>query len=228
MGLGRLAKAATAAVFPGAMLVRGRQGVGGLPAAITFDDGPHPQNTPLILAALASADARATFFLQGQEAQRHPELVRAIHRAGHQVANHAFLHRDARSIPAKEFVDEVVRTQRLLCDIVQCDLARDFRPPYGGITPATFIALARGGYRFVLWSKDSRDSFVKDASLLASGVSALQISSGDIVLFHEDYPHTAAALPSILAGLGRRSLRLGTTSELGYRNERVKAEEVKA
>lgn len=215
MGLGRLAKAATAAVFPGAMLVGGRRGLPGLPAALTFDDGPHPANTPLILAALESAGARATFFLQGQEAQRHPALVRNIHEAGHQVANHAFLHRDARRIPARAFIDEVMRTQALLCDIVQCDLARDFRPPYGTITPATFVGLARRGFRFVLWSKDSRDSYVKDAALLVSSVSELEINHGDIVLFHEDYAQTAAALPAILAALARRSLCLGTTSQFG-------------
>lgn len=214
MGLGSIAKSLTGTLFPGALLVGG-QSHSGAPAAVTFDDGPHSVNTPLILATLAAAHVRATFFLQGQEAQRHRGLVRDIHDAGHQVANHAYLHLDARRIPAGKYVDEVLRTQDLLAEIVQCDLPRDFRPPYGSITPTTFLALARRGYRFVLWSKDSRDSFLKEPASLVASVSGLVVDDGDIVLFHEDYPQTVAALPDILAGFRARSLRLGTTAEFG-------------
>lgn len=214
MGLGRIAKSLTGTLFPSALLVGGRSG-SGAPAAVTFDDGPHPANTPRILSALAAADVRATFFLQGQEAQRHRGLVRDIHDAGHQVANHAYLHHDARRRPAREYVEEVLRTQDLLAEIVQGDLVRDFRPPYGSITPATFLALVRRGFRFVFWSKDSRDSFLKEPALLVASVSDLAVADGDIILFHEDYPQTVAALPDILAGFRARSVRLGTTSEFG-------------
>jgi peptidoglycan/xylan/chitin deacetylase (PgdA/CDA1 family) len=214
VGLGGIAKSLTGALFPRAVLVGGAFR-SGAPAALTFDDGPHPANTPRILSALASANVRATFFLQGQEAQRHRGLVRDIHDAGHQVANHAYRHLDARRTPAASYVDEVLRTQELLAGIVQCDLPRDFRPPYGSITPATFLTLVRRGYRFVFWSKDSRDSFLKEPASLAAGVSDLAVAHGDIVLFHEDYPQTVAALPDILAGFRARSLRMGTTSEFG-------------
>jgi peptidoglycan/xylan/chitin deacetylase (PgdA/CDA1 family) len=179
-----------------------------LEGAVTFDDGPHPEQTPRVLEALAREGVSATFFLQGDNAAAWPQRVREIHEAGHQIANHSYTHIRARERSASEFVTDVERTQALLQDIVGQQIAADFRPPYGDITPRTFAALARRGYRLVFWTTDSDDSTRRDPLDLASHVASLGVAGGDIVLFHEDYAHTAQALPEVLAGLRRAGLSM--------------------
>src|SRR3954451_21409127 len=62
--------------------------------AITFDDGPHAEGTPAVLAALAERGAPATFFLTGEQVERTPELAAEIAAAGHAIALHGFRHRN--------------------------------------------------------------------------------------------------------------------------------------
>jgi peptidoglycan/xylan/chitin deacetylase (PgdA/CDA1 family) len=206
MGLGRLIKQGAAALAPRSVMVHGPRNR--LEVAVTFDDGPHPEQTPRVLEALAREGASATFFLQGDHAAAWPQCVRDIHAAGHQIANHSYQHIRARARSASEFVADVERTQALLQDIVGQQIARDIRPPYGDITPRTFAALARRGYRLVFWTTDSDDSSVRDPLGLVSHVASLRIGGGDIVLFHEDYAHTAQALPQVLASLRRTGLSM--------------------
>jgi len=207
MGAGRVLKSVLGRVIPGVVLVRGATGA--FPRlALTFDDGPHAENTPRILEILAANGARATFFLQGSAAQRHPSLVRAIFEAGHQVGNHGWSHSRASDIGASAFVREAVGTQALLEDTLGCALPRIYRPPYGAVGPLAFLDLARRGYRFVFWSLDSEDSFLKDAGALTQKIETSPLQSGEILLFHEDYAHTVAALPRMLIALKGRGLAL--------------------
>jgi peptidoglycan/xylan/chitin deacetylase (PgdA/CDA1 family) len=196
MQLRHVIKLSAAALWPRRVMLRGSRHGGAL--AITFDDGPHPQQTPVLLEALAKAGVKATFFLQGDHAAKWPALVRETHAQGHQVANHGWSHTSAKKMQASVFADEVERTQALLQDIVGSPLARDFRPPYGDITPAAFWALARKNYRFVYWTADSDDSHHRDVPSLVSQVASLHARQGDIVLFHEDYAHTVAAMPQLI------------------------------
>jgi peptidoglycan/xylan/chitin deacetylase (PgdA/CDA1 family) len=97
-------------------------------AALTFDDGPDPEFTPRILEVLAANHARATFNLVGWNAVRHPELVRAVIAAGHELGNHTWTHLDLAQQPARE-------TQRQLdlgCRAIEAAAGvrpRWFRPP---------------------------------------------------------------------------------------------------
>lgn len=202
MSVGRAFKFAVASMLPGMLLCK-RRGGG---VALTFDDGPHPHNTPRILEGLARHNAKATFFLLGSEVTKYPGLVREIFAEGHQVANHGYSHNRPSEIGTRAYLAEVVRTQHLLEDLTQSELRRDFRPPYGELTPAAFAALVVRGFRLVYWSIDSNDSIVKDTSALVSRVVSERVQCGDIVLFHEDYAHTATALPKILQCLEARQL----------------------
>lgn len=206
MGLGQFLKLGAGRLLPHRVMVHGD--CLSPEVAITFDDGPHPQHTPLLLEALARRGAMATFFLQGDHAARWPQWVREIHGAGHQVANHSYSHVRARDRSSAEFVREVERTQQLLQDLVGCELARDYRPPYGNITGRTFLNLAYKGYRCVFWSKDSDDSTQCDVGSLVASVAYLKLGPGDIVLFHEDYAHTIAAMPTILGTLQAAGLTM--------------------
>jgi peptidoglycan/xylan/chitin deacetylase (PgdA/CDA1 family) len=182
--------------------------------ALTFDDGPHPEHTPAILDVLAASGAKATFFLQGSVAKRHPALVRAIDERGHQVGNHGWSHSRASDVGTKAFVREAADTQRLLEDTLGRRLPRIYRPPYGSLSPMAFLCLAGQGYRFVFWSVETDDSYLRDPDELVQRVEHALIRSGDILLFHEDYAHSLSALPRILENLDARRLAVVSVSDL--------------
>ena len=93
--------------------------------AVTFDDGPHPENTPRILDLLDEVKATATFFLQANEAEAHPHLVRQISARGHQIGNHGYLHLDAKKSGLRVYVENTHRAQGILDDIMGRRLDRD-------------------------------------------------------------------------------------------------------
>lgn len=213
MTIGHLLKRALGRVLPGLVLVRGPKGP--LPrVALTFDDGPHESHTQCTLDILAASGARATFFLLGSQAARHPDLVRAIHDGGHQLGNHGWTHSRPSEVGLRTFVREAIDTQMLLEDTLGKRLPRIYRPPYGVVGPSVFLALVWEGFRFVFWSLDSEDSFIRDAGQLAHKLEVAPVRSGDVLLFHEDYAHTVAALPAVVSNLRARPFALVRVADL--------------
>lgn len=172
--------------------------------ALTFDDGPHPVNSNKILDCLEKFNAKATFFIQGSEARKYPQLVQRMLRDGHQIGNHGFNHLDCKRTAIKEYVEDVESAQKLLEDIAGHHLRRIFRPPYGSVTMNSFSKLMKLGYAYVFWSADSRDSFIQTPDELLTYTMMLPIKSGEILLFHEDYMHSTEILPSIISNLQRK------------------------
>jgi len=165
---------------------------------LTFDDGPHSEHTPRILASLDQFNAKAVFFLQGDQAEKHPEIVNQISAAGHQLGNHAYNHPHLRELSAKEYIAEVEATQTVLEEIVGHPLPKLFRPPYGELDLNVTPRLMAKGYRHILWSHDSRDSFIEQATELENHVKNFQISGGEILLFHDVYLRTVKILDELL------------------------------
>ena len=205
MAFGTLLKPVLASLAPAVFLYRGVPGSAS-GVALTFDDGPHPRHTEMLLEILDRERAKGAFFLQGKEVEKYPALVRAIHTAGHELGNHAYSHRRPSDLGAVAYIDEVMRTQSLLEDTIGAPIASLFRPPYGTMSVRTFFSLARNGFRIVHWSVDSGDSFMHDADELAGRIESMSIRAGDILLFHEDQAHTVKAMPAILRALKARSL----------------------
>jgi len=213
MGLGGAIKQAVSWCAPWAVVVRGPTGPTRR-VAMTFDDGPHPENTPRILDVLDAHDARATFFLQGEMADRHPKIVREIARRGHQIGNHGYAHQDARAVASRVYVADVLRAQTAIEDILGQTLPRIFRPPFGNIAPASMLALLRRRFCFIFWSLDSRDSFIADAPALVSHIGRQRIDPGCIMLFHDDYRRTAEALAELIDIVKERGMSLVTVKDL--------------
>jgi peptidoglycan/xylan/chitin deacetylase (PgdA/CDA1 family) len=172
--------------------------------ALTFDDGPYPETTPALLAALGGT--RATFFLWGEHAAAHPDLVRAIAAAGHAIGNHTWTHPQLTTLPAAERDQEVRRTQDLLTRLTGLRPAL-FRPPYGDTDPSMGPMLAEHGLTEVLWSVDTRDWAGCTADEIVTAAGAVE--PGGVVLMHEGRPATLDAVPRILAALAGRGLRPG-------------------
>ena len=122
--------------------------------ALTFDDGPHPRDTPRVLEALAKHEVHATFFLIGQNVERYPHLVKEIHKNGHQLALHCYRHLPFPLENPTILRKGLDRTRRVIADI--CEISPeaicDIRPPYGFFTARTLNLLNSWGYRLILWS----------------------------------------------------------------------------
>jgi peptidoglycan/xylan/chitin deacetylase (PgdA/CDA1 family) len=119
--------------------------------ALTFDDGPDPTWTPRVLETLAAAGVRATFFLVGERAARAPEVVRAMAAAGHEVGNHSWSHRSLWLASPRRTGEEIGRAHALLSEL-SGRAPRHFRPPWGMVNAAMFLALRRWDERCVFWS----------------------------------------------------------------------------
>ncbi|WP_410586611.1 polysaccharide deacetylase family protein [Amycolatopsis sp. lyj-23] len=172
--------------------------------ALTFDDGPYPETTPALLAALGGT--RATFFLWGEHAAAHPELVRAIAAAGHAIGNHTWTHRHLTTLAAAEQDQEVRRTQDLLTRLTGIRPAL-FRPPYGDTDATVAKTLVAHELTEVLWTVDTRDWAGCTTEEIAAAAGAVR--PGGVVLMHEGRPATLDAVPRILAALIARGLRPG-------------------
>jgi peptidoglycan/xylan/chitin deacetylase (PgdA/CDA1 family)/glycosyltransferase involved in cell wall biosynthesis len=169
--------------------------------ALTFDDGPSPTTTPAILDTLASYGVRATFFMLGQEAERHPDLVARAAAAGHSIGNHTWSHRyltyDQDLLEA-----EVNRASELLGRLSGRAI-RYIRPPGGRQNTMILAWLVRQGLRIVLWSIDPRDWSKPKPTAITSHVLE-RLEPGAVIVLHEsdgDGAHTLAALPAIIDGI---------------------------
>ena len=173
---------------------------------LTFDDGPHPEHTPRLLDVLAENGAKATFFVVGQECEKHPEIVRRIVGEGHQLGNHTFFHRLPREVSATDLTDEVQRTRGVIRQIAGSD-CRLFRPPYGALTLSKMKALWRCGQTIALWSVDPRD-YKSNAGEVVCWLRNHPAEGGDVVLLHDTHATAAEAVPAIVESIRRRGYEL--------------------
>ena len=167
--------------------------------SLTFDDGPQATYTPQVLAVLTRYGVRATFFEIGRQAEKLPNLVKAIVAAGSVVANHTWDHVSLTSLDDTRFAFEVDHTTEVLESIsgqrVVC-----LRPPYGLSNAATVGKLADRGLTSVLWSADSED-YTKPGVANVVNHALANLQPGGIILMHDgggDRSQTVAALPQII------------------------------
>jgi peptidoglycan/xylan/chitin deacetylase (PgdA/CDA1 family) len=122
--------------------------------ALTFDDGPHPQDTPRLLEVLDRHQVQATFHLVGRYVEHHPDLVRQIHRNRHQLALHCYRHIPFPLENPSSLRAGLDRTQQIIAQAAGIAPAavRDVRTPYGIFTSRTVSQLTQWGYRMVMWT----------------------------------------------------------------------------
>ena len=193
--------------------------------AITFDDGPDPEDTPAILDLLKKYNGKATFFVVGKQLKRFPDIAKRQVEEGHELANHTFTHLYFnRSTPIQTIKNEIDQTQDLLYDITGTK-TQLFRPP-GGFYNDRMVSLCRDkGYLVVLWSwhQDTKDWDRPGVSKIVNKVLN-NVRGGDIILMHdhvEGKSQTVAALEQILPELQKRGYRLVTVSELLGRSQPI-------
>ncbi len=185
--------------------------------ALTFDDGPSAKYTVKILDILDKYNAKATFFVIGQNAEKHPEIVLEEFTRGHEIGNHTYSHPNLKNISAEKFIDEINKTQNVIREITGSE-PRLFRPPGGYLNNTIVSELHELEYSSVLWSwrQDTRDWACPSVKRVVNGVLE-NLQDGDIILFH-DYNSkespTPEALDLILSDLTQKGYRFVTVSQL--------------
>lgn len=179
--------------------------------ALTFDDGPDPKVTAQILKTLKKNDAKATFFILGQNAHYYPETVKLIAAQGHAIGQHSWSH--AAKADAKKAEVEFTKTNSLLKNLIGYRPVM-YRPPYG-ITKNGMTALAlKENDAVILWTRIANDTMTKSPAKVNLNVGTP--GPGEIVLMHDGYGKTwtAEALPRIIKRLKNKGYKFVTVPEM--------------
>lgn len=193
--------------------------------ALTFDDGPDPDTTPQVLALLAAHNARATFFVIGERAVRHPALIAQLVAAGHQVENHSHRHSWATAFgPVSRLVSDFSSAQ---ASVVSAGVRapRFLRAPIGILSPPIVEAARKLNLQLVGWSAKARDGWESTTVSAALARLLSSLEPGAILLLHdggEQLSSRAANRPTIapqvlaqlLPQMEARGLQSVTLSEL--------------
>ena len=166
-------------------------------AAITFDDGPHPTITPALLDALAERGVPATFFVNGANAERYPELVLRAAAEGHQIANHTYAHKQLTALTDQQVQYQVSRTQDYLSELLgETDYL--VRVPYGAISDRVQGLI---DVPLIFWSVDPTSGRVMSGEAMRDGILKT-VHDGCIILLHDtSNANLQAAIESIDAML---------------------------
>jgi peptidoglycan/xylan/chitin deacetylase (PgdA/CDA1 family) len=185
--------------------------------ALTFDDGPYPFYTPLLLHQLAMEEQTpATFFLVGRTVQEYPQLVERILSAGGEIGNHTFNHYALTGLSDEEIQDQIADCGALLSQYTGSQPTL-FRPPHGRYDARVVEIARRLGYRTILWS-DAPDDAPKDNSDVPVPVIVERVLAhakpGGIVLLHSGQYNTIEAIPQIVDTLQSEGYTFVTVSQL--------------
>ncbi|QII12845.1 putative oligosaccharide deacetylase [Candidatus Kuenenia stuttgartiensis] len=149
-------------------------------AALTFDDGPDPVFTPLLLVILEKYNVHATFFMIGKAAEQHPDLVQKIAQGGHAIGNHSWDHPSFPSITGRERRKQIRASAKAVAPYGQ----KLFRPPYGHQTVASRIDAILLRYKVIAWDMNACDWEKHDAQWMANRLIN-RLKPGSIILLHD-------------------------------------------
>jgi peptidoglycan-N-acetylglucosamine deacetylase len=149
-------------------------------ASLTFDDGPHPVYTPMLLEILKKYDAHATFFMSGEGAHNHPDIVKKVASAGHAIGNHSWNHHAFTLLTMFECWEQIRKCKKVLKPYG----LPLFRPPYGLNNNKSNMVVFLQGYKVVGWSIDSKDWCEPNSEKIENNLLT-NIKPGSIILFHD-------------------------------------------
>jgi len=181
--------------------------------AMTFDDGPHAQNTPRLLDMLKERNIKATFFVVGECAQEYPAIMKRIVAEGHEVANHSWSHPQLSRMGEGAVTEQLQKTHDAIVNSTGV-VPKLMRPPYGAFTANQRAwANSKWGYKIILWDVDPLDWKIRNADHVKSEILRHTVP-GSIILSHDIHKTTVDAMPDTLDGLTGRGFKFVTVSEL--------------
>jgi peptidoglycan-N-acetylglucosamine deacetylase len=182
--------------------------------ALTFDDGPYPVFTPMLLDVLRDLHVPATFFLIGRDAQQWPEITRRIEADGNEIADHTYSHPNLDEESNATVRSEILEGRDVLWQLTHDPAVRTLmRPPHGRYTERTLQVVQSLGYSAVLWTDDSGDW----RTLTVEQIERHMIehaTAPEIVLLHSGKLATIEAMPTIVEHFKRAGYRFVTVSAL--------------
>ena len=181
--------------------------------ALTFDDGPHPTHTPMLLDILARYRVRATFYVIGSLVRRYPEIVHRMVAEGHEIGNHTWRHPTLSQLGDGNVLNEIDRTQQVVWETVGA-VPATMRPPYGAFTPRQSRMLHdQRNLPTVIWSVDPQD-WRRPGSNVVADRMVRGAAPGAIILAHDIHGPTVRAVPAAIEGIAARGLGFTTLSNL--------------
>lgn len=177
--------------------------------ALTFDDGPNPDYTQRILAVLCDNYSRATFFVVGTNAEKYPEMLKAISDSGSEIGNHTFNHKNLTELSEEDAIAQIEQVNRAVNKATGEDTTV-IRPPYGATNDEVLALLQEP---VVLWDMDTEDWESRNAQTIADKVLSV-VKDGDIILMHDIYDSTAEAVEILVPKLKEQGYQIVTVSEM--------------
>ena len=153
--------------------------------ALTFDDGPHPVYTPELLDMLKRRNAKATFFVTGECAQRHPEILDRMAQDGHAIGNHSWDHASFPMINSRNRRLQIKKCQSILGSYD----SGLFRPPYGHLNLLSRLDVFLSGSKIVGWNVQVEDWLDHPVEKMFTGLKK-KLKPGAIVLLHDNLFYT--------------------------------------
>lgn len=165
---------------------------GELKIALTFDDGPHPQTTPLLLRALDDLNIKTTMFLVGKRCEANESVLREIEAAGHVIANHGYSH-SRHALRGRKFqATSIQRTEEIVLQS-GVQMQKLFRPPFGSFDFMTGSVLKELGYQGVIWSVLAWDWTQQTPEYLWTRVQK-KLHDGAIIVLHDGHETTSTVI----------------------------------
>ena len=176
---------------------------------LTFDDGPSPRATRSILAALAAQCTKATFFVLGQMATAHPDIVREIGAQGHTIGTHTWSHPNLQQLSYESAKAQIESAFTAVERAAGRPIAPFFRYPYLSHAPAAVAYLRTRNIAQFAVDIDSLDWLRHDAqSVIRTVMARVEHRGKGIILLHDIHPSTASAIPTILASLKAKGFKI--------------------
>jgi peptidoglycan/xylan/chitin deacetylase (PgdA/CDA1 family) len=188
--------------------------------ALTFDDGPDPEKTPAVLESLAKHQAKGTFFVVGNLAEKYPDLMKKIADQGHELANHRYSHSYERFSKNETaiFAEEIEATNKIISQYSN-QKSIVFRPPGGYLSDNLVNFTGQNGIKIAYWTwqQDSKDWKVGRSSTEIASLIVKHIAPGQIIVLHDGANNgmqTARAVDLLATELVKEGYRFVTVSEL--------------
>lgn len=181
--------------------------------ALTFDDGPHPELTPKLLAILRAEGIKATFYVIGRNVDAYPQIARQIVEEGHEIANHSYNHPALTKLSPGR-LDQEIRSTNEAIERATGVRPATMRPPYGAINDRVRQTLTgQFGLDVMIWSVDPLD-WKRPGPAVVTQRMVSGAKPGGILLAHDIHPGTIAAMPETIRQLKARGFEFATISEL--------------
>lgn len=177
--------------------------------ALTFDDGPNPYFTEMLLEGLKKRGVKATFFVLGEEAEKYPDILSQIHEDGHLIGVHSYSHVNFGEVGITKAKEQIDKTQEIIYSVTG-EYAGYIRPPYGCWQKELD---AQVSLIEVLWDVDPLDWATKDSDAVVQRILK-NTKEGSIILLHDASASSVQAAFTVINALEKQGYEFVTVEEL--------------